>query len=89
MKKIFGYVLAGIGLIGLGLNSKVGKEMVPLVSGIEGDYLLIGSLAFLVVGIVIMIVTGKGNKKIKQVDKEVPIYYGEGKKRKIVGYRAD
>jgi len=32
---------------------------------------------------------GRDSGKIKQVEKEVPIYRGEGKKRKIVGYKAE
>ena len=89
MKKIFGYLLAGLGLLGLALNSTVGRKAVPFVENIERNYLLIPALVFFVLGIVIMIVMGKDSKKIKQVEKEVPIYQGEGKKRKIVGYKVE
>ena len=89
MKKIFGYFLAGLGLIGLALNSTVGRKAVPFVENIENSYLLITSLVLFVAGIVIMIVMGKGSNRIRQVEKEVPIYQGEGKKRKIVGYKAE
>lgn len=91
MKVFYGYIAALIGLIGLGLNSTTGRKYVGFIELIPANYFLIGSLVFIVLGVVIMIVMGKGggSKKIKQVEKEVPIYRGEGKKRKIVGYIAE
>lgn len=89
MKKILGYLSVGVGLLGLALNSTVGRKAIPFLENIESNYLLIPALVFFVLGIVIMIVMGKGSSKIKQVEKEVPIYRGEGKKRKIVGYKAE
>ena len=89
MKKLFGYLLAGLGLIGLALNSVGGRKYFSFLENVASNYLLIGSLVVLVFGIVILIVMGKGSKKIKQVESEVPIYRGEGKKRKIVGYKVE
>jgi hypothetical protein len=43
-------------------------------------------------GVVILIVLGGGSSKggkVKHVSEEVPIYKGEGKKRRIVGYKAE
>ena len=89
MKQVWGYLSAGLGLLLLALNSTVGRKTIPFLENIESNYLLIPALVFFVLGIVIMIVMGKNNKKIKQVESEVSIYQGEGKKRKIVGYKAE
>jgi hypothetical protein len=43
----------------------------------------------IVLGVAIMVMNSKGGKIIKHITEEVPIYQGEGKKRKIVGYRVD
>ena len=89
MKKIFGYLFAGLGLFGLALNSTVGRKALPFLENIERNYLLIAALSLVVAGIVILILKGKGSNKIKQVENEVPIYKGDGKNRKIVGYKVE
>ena len=89
MKQVWGYLSAGLGLLLLALNSTVGRKTIPFLENIESNYLLIPALVFFVLGIVIMIIMEKDSKKIKQVESEVPIYRGEGKKRKIVGYKAE
>ena len=65
MKNIFGYLLAGLGLLLLALNSTVGRKAIPFLENIESNYLLIPALVFFILGIVIMIVMGKDSKKIK------------------------
>ncbi|MBS3093722.1 hypothetical protein J4456_04040 [Candidatus Pacearchaeota archaeon] len=90
MNKAIGYLLAGVGLIGMGLTSAFGQRLVPALSVVPKNFILIPSLILTGVGIVIMIITSKGGSgKIQQAAKEVPIYQGEGKKRKIVGYRVE
>jgi len=94
MKKIIGYLLAALGLIGLLISSKKGVEItsktIPFIKDIPYLYLLIPSLVLIALGIVILIVLGGGSSgKAKQSEKEVPIYQGEGKKRKIIGYRVE
>lgn len=91
MKKILGYLLAGIGIIGMFLSSTAGRQFVPVLEGVKQNFILYPALVALALGVVILIVTGSGGSKwrVKQIENEVPIYHGEGKKRKIVGYKAD
>jgi len=94
MKKLYGYLFAGLGLFGLALNSVAGRKIFPVIENVNSNVLLIPAAIFFVIGMVIMIIMGKkggskGSGKIKQVESEVPIYRGEGKKRKIVGYKAE
>jgi hypothetical protein len=86
MKSIFGYLIAGIGLIGLALSSSAGQKMVPQLAGIERSFILYPSLVILAIGIMIMIMNAKGGSgKARQIEKEVPIYKG----KKIIGYRVE
>lgn len=84
--KIIGYVLAGIGLVGIVLSNKIA----PLLSFLGAKsliYALVGAVALVAVGIVLIIAESKSSGKVLQAEEEVPIYEGEGKKRKIVGYQ--
>jgi uncharacterized membrane protein len=87
MKTVIGYFLAGIGLIGLALNSTIGRQNFKFLEKISSEYILIPTAVLIVLGVIIMIMNSKAGSKIKQINNEVPIYQGEGKKRKIVGYR--
>lgn len=92
MKKIMGYLSAGLGLLLMAGNSTVGREAFPVIANIDKNFILIPGLVLIVLGVVIMIITGdsRGDRKgIKQSENEVPIYQGEGKKRRIVGYKAE
>jgi hypothetical protein len=84
VKKFIGYILACVGLIGLGLSSPAGKKFAPFMESVDQKSVLIGSLIFVVAGLIIVGVFGNGGKG-KQSDKEVPIYKG----KKIVGYRVE
>lgn len=84
MKKLFGYLLAAIGLIGLALNSTVGRKYFPILEKVSKEYILVPALVLIVFGVIVLIVFGKGGKA-RQVEKEVPIYKG----KKIIGYRVE
>lgn len=84
MKKLFGYLSALVGLVGLAINSTAGRKLLPFIEKFPQTYLLYPSLVLIVLGIMILIVFGKG-KKARQVEKEVPIYKG----KKIIGYRVE
>ena len=73
MEKIVAYLLVAVGLIGLALNSRVGRGFVPFLEKVPSNYLLIGSLVLFVIGIIVLIVMGKGNKKIKQYKYNISI----------------
>ncbi|MEK6893757.1 MAG: hypothetical protein AABX07_06170 [Nanoarchaeota archaeon] len=84
MNKIIGYILTGIGIVCLAISG------VPFIrklfsfipkSILAGPYFLIGSLALIVIGVVLLAFNSRNSKQ----PKEVPIYDKEGKT--IVGYR--
>lgn len=81
MKIIIGYITAGLGLLGILLSSEDIKATIAPLESIPSSYLLILGIALVIIGVVIMIVTGKSTKQ----KKEVPIYNKKGKD--IVGYR--
>ena len=91
MKRIVGYLIAGLGLFILAFNSAIGKQFLPFLTGIDQKFILIPALILICLGVVILIVMseGKGKLSAKQIEREVPIYQGEGKKRKIVGYKIE
>ena len=89
MKAVIGYLFAGVGLLGLALNSTIGREQLKFLENISSEYVLVPAVVCLVLGLFVMVMSSKGGRKIKHVGEEVPIYQGEGKKRRIVGYRTD
>jgi len=81
VKKILGYLLSIVGIIGLAMTfpqiTLITKTTLPL----DNLTLTIISLAILGIGVIILI----KNKSSKQKVREVPIYKG----KEIVGYRRD
>jgi len=81
MKKILGYVLAVIGIVGLaGVMIPEFGALLPL-EGLDSTTLMIASLVLAAVGVFI-IIKGGGGRRGKQMS-EVPIYHGKN----VVGYR--
>lgn len=87
-KKVLGYILAAIGLVGLlassvpSVREKVFSFLPESVIGLIGTSLVIVSIIILGVGIFFLVMVGKSGK---QKHKEVPIYKG----KEIVGYRQE
>jgi len=85
MNKFIGYILAVVGLLGLAVsNTKVEaiKKFVPIsIPDSVSKFILLLSLALIVLGIVFLF----GEGKPKQKTKEVPIYEGKD----IIGYRRE
>ncbi|MDP3881664.1 MAG: hypothetical protein Q8Q31_02180 [Nanoarchaeota archaeon] len=85
MRSVFGYILAGIGIVGTALASI--KELRGIVSFLpqpvisSGSFLIV-SLALVGIGIIVAVSDGSGKNKKGE---EVPIYDQKGKK--VVGYR--
>lgn len=82
MGKLIGYILALIGLAILALSF---LNIIPIPSFIKPPYVLVAGFALIILGIALTL--NKSNYKAKQSAEEVPIYEGEGKHRKIVGYK--
>ncbi|MEK6871771.1 MAG: hypothetical protein AABX16_02610 [Nanoarchaeota archaeon] len=89
MKSIWGYALAGLGLIGMALSSTIGKKFAPFLESIPKEFILYPSLILVGLGVIILIMNGSSSSKLRQAEKEVPIYKGEGKHRKIIGYKVE
>ncbi|MFH1710867.1 MAG: hypothetical protein ABH840_00985 [Nanoarchaeota archaeon] len=79
MNKLIGYLIAIVGLIILALPF---MTFIPVPEQIKPVYLMVGGIAVIIAGIALTL-----SPKHSKVEKEVPIYEGEGKKRKVVGYR--
>ncbi len=82
MGKLLGYILAGLGLVGIALGSETGLSLVPLsfIQNINPNFILYPGVVLTVLGIVILIIN---SNKSGKTPKEVPIYKG----KEIVGYR--
>ncbi len=92
MKKVVGYVVSVAGLaimtVGFGMVN-VGWK---ILSTIKPNYISGAGIVAIIVGVIISLQAkdGKGGKrKIDRGEKEVPIYEGVGKNRKVIGYRKD
>ena len=91
MAKIIGYILALIGLAIIAFSSKI--VTIPFIAAMAKGmiYTIIAGVAFVAVGVVLVLAKepSSSGKAPAHAKEEVPIYTGEGKKRKIVGYRKD
>ena len=82
MSKILGYIIAAVGLAITVLSLRF-ASLIP--AGIPKQYIMIGGIVIIIVGVALTMT--KSSSNINQEKEEVPIYAGEGKKRKIVGYQ--
>ena len=88
MKKVIGYLLIIAGFLFLALSvSNANKVISSIVSvpSIPASITNILGVALLVTGVYFTWTSAKSG--VKHAAEEVPIYEGEGKKRRIVGYR--
>ena len=84
--KVIGYVLSLLGLGAIALSNQISK-LSFLASNTKAMAIpIVGGIVLITLGIVLIMGEGSSSK-IKQAEEEVPIYEGEGKKRKIVGYK--
>lgn len=81
MKKIIGYILAIIGLVAIALTFPQVSQVLNLglPESIDSNFLFIGGIILVVIGILISL---RGTKT-KQRELEVPIYQSG----RVVGYR--
>ncbi len=85
-KAILGYAISVLGLIALASTSFPQLKAVLAIPAVITDiYLTIGSIVILAVGVFLILKNSDSSSSNKLV--EVPIYHGEGKHRKIVGYQ--
>lgn len=89
MVKILGYLIAllGLGIVILSFNIK--RLNIALPTSLKTSYIMIAGLAIVIIGVAFTLKKKSSNSKITQATEEVPIYEGEGKQRKIVGYKKE
>lgn len=88
MNKLIGYLIAIVGLVLLVLTFNMNKFKIALPQIVKPAYILIIGIVLVILGVVLSMNKEKF-KKIPQAEEEVPIYEGEGKKRKIIAYRKE
>lgn len=90
MNSIIGYILSAIGLAILVGSTAISEFISKIFPNSKLVYIVILGVAFILVGVLtLMTPSSVGNKKPAHAAAEVPIYEGEGKNRRIVGYRKD
>ena len=83
VNKILGYVIAVIGVLVLALSYPAFRTPLGISSlGIADSIVMIAGLVIAIIGVFLSY-----NKSSGKQAEEVPIYEGEGKSRRIVGYR--
>lgn len=92
-KKVIGYALAIAGLVVMAVGYGIVKLEIGFLSGLKSSYITGLALFLILAGVAIVSISSRGIKSSKrkeqQAEEEVPIYQGEGKNRKIVGYRRE
>ena len=82
MKKVPGYILITIGAIIIALSYPSIRAILNV------DFKIINDIYLMTIGLVLIVIGAFiGFKNSGEKYSEVPIYEGQGKKRKIVGYQ--
>ena len=91
--KLVAYGIAALGLLGLAALTPAGAKYAPFLEEFSKTTVTIASVSLVIVGaLIVSFLTKKGWKSsgpVRHIQEEVPIYRGEGKDRRIVGYRAE
>ena len=86
---LIGYAAAGAGVLIVAFNKFLSS--LPLISNFGSRataYTLVAGIALVAVGVVlVMSGGGSSSRNVKHASAEVPIYEGEGKKRRIIGVK--
>jgi hypothetical protein len=85
--KSLGYVIAILGLVVIGLSNQIVK--LPFLDSNARALLYVAMAGVVLIAVGVALSLSSPGSKVKQVAEEVPIYEGEGKKRKIIGYRKE
>jgi hypothetical protein len=87
MGKLIGYItaLAGLGLLILSFSMK--NLNIALPSFIQEKQIVIGGIILVIIGIILSLGKRSSSYNVKHAAEEVPIYEGEGRKKRIVGYK--
>lgn len=92
MSKLLGGIFVLIGfavlIVNLVFKSWLDKT-IPSIASLGVIVLGIAAVILIIIGLLFFRGSGNSNKMPPQAAEEVPIYHGEGKNRKIVGYRKE
>ncbi|MBI2124360.1 hypothetical protein HYT92_01075 [Candidatus Pacearchaeota archaeon] len=85
MNKALGYVISVAGIVLIALSTAFTRliSKISFLEGIKSVYILAAGIVLVVIGIFFVLSSDSASKQ----PREVPIYEGEGKKRKVVGYK--
>ena len=87
MNKLIGYIIAVVGLLVIAV-SMFNLFSIPGIAEIKPVFITLAGVIIVIVGV--FLTFGKETfSREKQAEKEVPIYAGTGKHRKIVGYKRE
>jgi small neutral amino acid transporter SnatA (MarC family) len=86
MNSIIGYILAAAGL-GVLLTAKSIYSTLSNVFEVKMPMIIIAGVGLILIGIFMLMNPSQRQQKVVHAKEEVPIYEGEGKNRRIVGYR--
>ena len=85
---VIGYVLSGIGLAIIVLSNQIFNLLSKLIPSLKLPIVIVLGVAFVLVGIIFLMEKNSSSSgNVKHVSEEVPIYSGEGKNKRIVGYK--
>ncbi len=88
MNKIISYILSAMGLAIVAVSTKIFEIVSKLLPAVKLVYVLGFGVALILIGVFsLMSPSAPKTPKVAHAYEEVPIYEGEGKNRKIVGYR--
>ena len=87
--KVIGDVVSVFGIFLMVVGFGIIPFEIGFLKGVSGNIVAYGGVGLIIVGVV-MSLNKEGRSRGKRGGKnEVPIYEGVGKKRRVVGYRAD
>jgi hypothetical protein len=81
-----GYVFAGIGLAIIVLSNQIFTYLSKLFT-IKLPFVIIAGVAFVLLGVILLMGNSPSGQTVKHAAEEVPIYEGEGKNKRIIGYK--
>jgi len=86
VNKVLGWIFSIVGLVilasGIEMFNNLFVKYLPFLEGVNNFYLIIVGAIVIIVGVLFL--RGGGSRKFSN---ELPIFEGEGKKRRVVGYR--
>lgn len=84
---LIGYGISAVGLIVIAFSNQIVK--LPLINTMSKAliYTIVLGVALVAGGLLLAMGKGSSKSKVKHASEEVPIYQGEGRNKRIVGYK--